>query len=275
MRTHRQTLARSLLLAVAALSILLAACGEPGGGSAGKGGKSGKDVGHVPAHPTDPSTPIVVLSTGGGFVPASYAWQEYPQFVLYGDGRVVVRDSETGVPMTGTVDVDALYRDFAEAGLFRKIPEWEPPGVTDNPSTTLTVETDESDVELSIYAYEFAVREGRLPRAVRASVEAVREAKPEGLWPWQPDQVRVHAQVATVRDGEPAPAEFTPAVDLAKIAAENTGSVVEGNDAAALWEWVLAHRDDTTLLVSTSAAQGGTTYRLSVAPVLPGIPDAD
>ena len=73
-------MSRRIVAPLAALIMSLTACADATSSSPG----SGID------HPTGAADPILVISTGGGFIAPQYQFTNGPSFALYGDGTLVV-----------------------------------------------------------------------------------------------------------------------------------------------------------------------------------------
>jgi hypothetical protein len=146
--------ARSLLPALVALSILLAACG----GGAGSGGSSGSIT-----HPAGDDLVLRVDYRGGmianGFVTS------FPTFSLQGDGRVIVPGAQIDIfpgPALPAVNVRRLTEEgiqavldlVASTGLFHANAVYRGAQnfVADGTETVFTLHADSQEVQLVVYA---------------------------------------------------------------------------------------------------------------------------
>lgn len=140
-----------LLLAVVLLSALAlstAACGSGGGAL---------------DYPTGEIEVVAQVSVGGGFVPVDYNLTQIPGFTLYGDGTVVVNGPQIEIYpqpalpnlQTTTISAEAIRELLSaakEAGLFAKEVDYGLPGITDMPTTTITINAEGATYVSDIYA---------------------------------------------------------------------------------------------------------------------------
>jgi hypothetical protein len=150
------------LVALAGAVILLAGCGS---GDTGSG--SGSDTGSGSAAltwATDADEVVVDVSRGGGYVPVEYAAGTPPEFRLYGDGTVIVpaagereaaRIPELDTYQLSSDGVRAVLAAAAEAGLLAPELDYGQPSVTDNPTTTVTVNVNGQTFFQAAYALDF------------------------------------------------------------------------------------------------------------------------
>ena len=159
------TLRATLLLTS---TLLLTACSV--GGSAGSPGSPGPGSSASPdgGAPTSTATPLAIdhargasvvilrMSTGGGFMAPGFIVTEAPEFTLYGDGTIILRDlkADASPAATGPVFRFLPFRTgrlteaqvqvllaFAldQGGLRTALAEYPPHGIMDAPSTTFTI----------------------------------------------------------------------------------------------------------------------------------------
>jgi hypothetical protein len=117
--------------------------------------------------PTGPEQVVLRVSTGGGYVPQDVALSQIPELTVYGDGRVVFLGPTTleypGAALPNLRElrlsdegIDRIVRLARAAGLLdRRPPRYGTPGVTDNPSTTVTVNANGKPRTVSVYALGF------------------------------------------------------------------------------------------------------------------------
>lgn len=146
-------IARPLLPATVALSLLLAAC------SAGPGGSDGP-IAHL-----DGDELVLRVDYRGGFVPLEYLFTGFPPFTLTGDGRVIVPGAQIEIfpgPALPAVNV----RRLSEAGIQAVLNEVVRSGalgasveyrgaqnfVADANDTIFTLHADGREVEVVVYA---------------------------------------------------------------------------------------------------------------------------
>lgn len=132
-------------LVLVALGLAAAACGSSGGG--------GTVDGSAPRRvPTGADDVVLRVDTRGGFTPVEYQLGIVPELSIFGDGRVVVTGPVTeqyppyALPnlLTGTLpraEVEQLIQEASDAGLLGRPLDFGQPGVTDLPTTTVTVAT--------------------------------------------------------------------------------------------------------------------------------------
>ena len=197
--------------ALARARLPVAACGSGGG---------------AVDHPTGKTDVVLQVSAGGGFVPVEYNLTQIPGFTLYGDGTVIVTGPmieiypQPALPnlQTTTISEEAMQEILSaakEAGLFANDVDYGQPGITDMPTTTITINADGKTYVSNIYALgmeqgaarpdhgaaagpgrrslEFdrqAVRPDRLPEPARLKWEAVRLHRAGRLQPARRPQHR-------------------------------------------------------------------------------------
>lgn len=146
-------IARPLLPATFAVSILLAAC------SAGSGSGSGSIV-----HPGGNDL-VLRVEYRGGFVPAAYHFTSFPSFTLTGDGRVIVPGAQIAIypgpalpaVMVRTLTeegIQAVLQEVARSGPLASSAEFRGAEsfVADASDTVFTLHADGRDVEVVVYA---------------------------------------------------------------------------------------------------------------------------
>jgi hypothetical protein len=154
-----------MLLVPGAILVLMftafagAACGSNGPattttGSGGAGSLS---------HPTAGNEVVLRVNTGGGFVAVTYNLTQEPEFTLYGDGTVIVTGPTIEIYPQPTLPnleatkisedaVQAILSAGREAGLFEANVDYGRPGITDMPTTNITINAGGLTYESGIYA---------------------------------------------------------------------------------------------------------------------------
>lgn len=259
-----------LLALVAVVGLVLAGCGSSGSdaevSTGGEGDGDGATTTTV-AEPdggegTLPADQVVFQAqTGGGFTPMEAAATEIPFVTIYGDGRVFVTEDRADRPydvgpalLTTTIDADALeafLADATESGLFVADADFGQPMVTDLPTTTVTLHTDDpaGAVSVSAYALGFDAPPGGgvsdEQTARRQELSAIVDAATalgEGGEAWTPDRVRATAYAPDQRQPDPGieaaewpgPA-FSTFPEPTPAGAVSSCLVLEGSEAAAVW----------------------------------------
>jgi hypothetical protein len=154
---HSRKTSSMLVVTTTVLMLVLAGFAAAG---CGKGGVAGDGAFE---HPSKKADVVLRLSTGGGFVPVSYALTQIPEFTLYGDGTVIVTGPVIAIYpgpalpnlQTTTVSeetIQAILSAAQEAGLFDPTFDYGRPGITDMGTTTITVNVDGKTYQSSIYA---------------------------------------------------------------------------------------------------------------------------
>jgi hypothetical protein len=152
---QRRMNARLLLvvLSTAVLALVVAGIAACGGTS---------DAGSY-KHPEGANEVVLRVNSGGGFVTVEYNLRAVPQFTLFGDGTVVVTGPTitiypgAALPNLQTTKVSeetiqAMLSAAQEAGLFENDVNYGRPGITDMPTTTITVNVDGTTYESNLYA---------------------------------------------------------------------------------------------------------------------------
>lgn len=268
----RRTLA---LLAVPLLALTAVACG------------SDDDPVEAGGDPAPPGRPVLTIAVGGGYVPFGYDFAAVP-LVIEADGDVLTGGAITleypGPPVlpvvTGHLDeatVARLLRHARDAGLAAEELDAGQPGVTDQPSTTISVVLDGVLRTHSIYALDFGLEDP--DPSLSADQLAVRR--------------QVNDLVGDVRDAVTAAAvdlyEPTAYQVLAAASAPAADSTEEPRPNEVAWPFADLALDEATCvdvpparadqlrqaLAGASAATvwrdaAGATWRLSVRALLPG-----
>lgn len=157
------------------MAILVAACvaATSPGTSPGSPGSSAEpsptgSADLLIAHPSGATDVVLRLEEGGGFVPFGFLLTQAPEFTLYGDGTVVVRDvRQDPLPDVGGVarihpfrtaklaeaDVQALLRfALVDGGLGSARSSYGHDLVADAPSTIFTINADGGMKVVDVYA---------------------------------------------------------------------------------------------------------------------------
>lgn len=246
-------------------------------------------------HPTDPNTVILKVNVGGGFVPVEYNLASVPSYSLYGDGTLVTPGPITleypgaaRTPMfTQKLDEAAIQEILIrarDAGLLTAptVPygDMGTIGISDAPTTVLTITADGSTVTHEAYALEMGADAPGVPADVAAARKNLAGfiaslGAGGGTEPYVPAAVEVWVGPYA---GEPQPGQ-APVVwplssNLTAMSGETdatgygTCTVVEGADATTLLDTVDTKTNAATQWIA--AADQNTTYRVVVRPVLPG-----
>lgn len=158
------------LLALSALLLLATGCGSSGATDVSSDRPEASST-TAPADdlpPTDGRDPDQVVwqeSTGGGFAPVDYSLSEVPDVTIYGDGRIFTAvpdpDASIGQPIAleqskiSAEDLTAFLDEAASSGLFDEGTDFGAPGVTDQPSTNITLHAGGSAQTVDVYALGF------------------------------------------------------------------------------------------------------------------------
>jgi len=163
----RRSAARTSLLGIGCLvtGLALTGCGSvldgPGdGGGGGGGGSAPYD------HPTGAEDVLVSIKAEGGFVPLEYNLRNTAQFLLLGDGTVIVPGAVMEIypgpaisPLqAATVNEGQIQELFAAAdaaGLLAGEIDYGQPAVTDVPTTTVTLTVGGRTVSQSAYGLSY------------------------------------------------------------------------------------------------------------------------
>jgi hypothetical protein len=145
-------IARFLVPAAMALSLLLAACAR-GPGSSGGGIQ----------HPTGDDL-VLRVEYSGGFIAPAFVLTSFPTFTLTGDGRVIVPGAQIDLfpgPALPAVNerrltaggIQTVLQELADTGLFGASVEYRGAQnfVADAADTVFTLHADERDVVVKVY----------------------------------------------------------------------------------------------------------------------------
>jgi len=94
-----------ILAACTVLALAASACADP----------TSTDPGTID-HPGEADEPILIVTTGGGLVPAQYLFTAMPSFALYGDGALVVPGAQMEL-YPGPALPPMVARTISEAGI--------------------------------------------------------------------------------------------------------------------------------------------------------------
>lgn len=178
---------RTLLVPLLALTLLAVGCGRLT--DAGDGGGI--------EHPTGPNELVLRMDIGGGFVPVEYALAQFPQWSLFGDGRLITEGPQIEIypgPALPSLQVQTLTEDgvqaileaAGEAGLIGPNRSYDYPCIADAPTTTFTLYAGGTKHVVSAYA--LGLSEGACQGAdteARAKLAAF-QAKLTDLASWLP-----------------------------------------------------------------------------------------
>lgn len=287
------------LVATPVLAALVAACGDatvdpvssdPGTSDPGTSDGSTPTVpttepGAI-AYPTDAQAAVLRIASEGGYVPVEFAFVNQPTLLISGDGRAFTPGAvpaiypgplvaPMGVRTISEAGIQTLLGLAREAGLLAPPPDYTVElNIADAPDTVVTITTADGSWEHRAYALtvgdgpEATPARQALADFVRAATDlpttvGAGELGPESLF--EPTEYRVRATATDegkLGGLDPAPTfvdwpassgfDLATAAECARVAADQVGSVFA----------------DATQL--TYFRQGGATYGLAVAPVLPG-----
>jgi hypothetical protein len=270
--------ARLLLLPLVALALLAAACGDDdttattGDDDAGSDGAGAGDV-------------IVQVTVGGGFTTPTTALSTIPQLTVLGDGTVltpgIITLSYPGpaiMPVqAGTADqaaIDALLDTAGTLGLLDGPLDFGSPGISDAPTTTVTIVVDGVTHRHEAYALSFGADEGldaggegdaAANRQALADFVAATDGLAVGDRTWDPPAI-----VATVVGPAPVDAELAePAVDwpLATpptVTGDFPCTLIEGDDVGTLGAALATANELTPWIID------GEEYAIAFRPLVPG-----
>jgi hypothetical protein len=292
-----------LLALLAVVSLLLAGCGSSGSDAEVSTGGEGEGDGATTTTVAEPEPEpeagelpadqiVFQAQTGGGYVPMQAAATEIPFVTIYGDGRVFVTDGQADRPydvgptlLTTTVDAAALEAFLADAtgsGLFVADADFGQPMVTDLPTTTVTLHTDDpaGAVSVSAYALGFDSAPGGglddeqiARRQELSTIVDAAQALGDGGEEWTPDRVRATAYdpEQTQLEGTIEPAEwpgpaFSTFPEPTPAGAVSSCLVLEGDEAAAVWA-AASGRTNSWWVVGQGDQQA---RQIVVVPLVPG-----
>ena len=170
---------RRAVTLVALAALILTACGD-------------NDDEKVTTKP-DPDPPtgngaelVLRAATGGGLVPPSSRLAEIPELSIYADGRVITLGPTTlefpgsalpnlQVGRLAAPDLDEYRLAIEAAGLLADPPpDFGDPGVTDMPTTVVTLTVDGEERTLSAYALDFSEGDDQLEPEQREARQRLR-----------------------------------------------------------------------------------------------------
>ena len=282
------------LVTLGAVLLALAAC-QTGQG----GGDVPDDV--VPGGDTDPRSDdggadlVFQVRSGGGFVPYGWDFRQVPSLTVYGDGRAIVHGPVTlqypGAALPNLRDVrladgavEQILTAAEEAGLLAPPPDYGMPGITDVPTTTVTIVADGETYEHAVYA--FGMESATVPEggeawddgltdaqhearaALAAVVQKATELADAGAASGEEAYEIPGVALLAIPAGSWGDPELTPAVlpwPLPSVALADAAScaAVVGDDAVPLLDVL---RDASEL---TQFEQDGVAYQVFVRPLLP------
>ncbi|MDQ4039898.1 MAG: hypothetical protein M3313_16505, partial [Actinomycetota bacterium] len=160
-------------------------CGSVLQGPDDAGGTGGRPGAAPYDHPTGADDVLVSVKAEGGFLPLEYNLRNTAQFLLLGDGTVIVpgvmieiypgpaiRPLQAARVTEG--QIQELFAAAEEAGLLEGQIDYGEPGVTDVPTTTVTLTSNGRTVSHSAYALSY-------PEAPDANLSAEQLAAREAL----------------------------------------------------------------------------------------------
>src|SRR5215216_2417739 len=250
------------LLALAAAAVMLAACA--GTSSSGRG---------------EPQTAVVRVVTEGGLAAEAAQRGEVPQVSVFGDGRVIIVGPTTlefpgpALPnlqefrVTGD-GLGKIIDEGRDAGLLEDPPpDYGDPGITDQPTTTVTVRVAGRSRTVDVYALNFsdgvsaAQRENRrrLTNFIELAGDAGAlgdEVLPGSTRRYDPVGVAVLLHPSDATDGD------THAWPLGDLAGTDC-LVLSGSDATTVLDAARTARD------GDAWQSAGATYDVVFRPLLP------
>jgi hypothetical protein len=243
------------------------------------------------AHPRAARAVVLRVATGGGFVPVQVNLGALPEFSLYGDGSAIVPTTERApypgpaLPRLRTImlreaGVQALLRKARSAGLLARgaidYGDMGTIGVSDAPTTTVTLNANGIHVSREAYALSIGSAGSRLTpaqqRARRALARYVSSLPGSARsTAYVPRALAVYAMPAT--GAAPAGSRtvrWPLARDLARAGSTATGAgfrcmLVRGADARTL-RAALRHANVASRWKATGTSG---TFSLVVRPLLP------
>ena len=262
----------------------------------GCGSCSGDSGGGPADHPTGKNEVVLQISMGGGFVTVETNLTRTPGFTLHGDGTVIVTGPtpeiypQPALPnlQTTTISEEATQEILSaaeEAGLFANDVDYGRPGITDHPTTTITINAGGQAYTSDIYALGAEQGAGGLSMEQQQARAAINEldAKLGDLSAFQMGEIKWKPYVCTALSVFSLPFDPSTAPDDAEVqpnrlewplgdlstlgdAVQPAGYrnvVVSGKDLATLQPLLV---DATQITLWT---YGDREYHLSFRPLLP------
>jgi hypothetical protein len=212
-----------------------------------------------------------------------------PEFTLYGDGRIIVLRSPGMLPnlQTTVVSEKVIQNILAaarEVKLFQNGVDYGEPGITDQDTTTITINADGTTYTSAIYALGFDRSEGvsvsTEQQKARDVIEAFRVnlsdpgefAAPQPTWEAYDFTVLAVFSAVVPPDTDTSPTDYRtnylpwPLADLATSGTDLQGlrKVVIAGDALAVLKATLSKANEFTRWQS-----GGASYNVWIRPLLP------
>lgn len=295
---------RSFLSAVAVAPFLaaLAACGDPDGSAVGTDPTIAATVPVTTpvttpvtaapdaiAHPTGADDVVLKLSYEGGFVAPGFAFVNTPTALVSGDGRIFTQGAVPAIypgpllpaVLVRTADetaVQALLAIVRDAGLLATPPEYpDLHNIADAPNTVLTISAGGGTFVHSAYALgmgggdvgaETGARKNLLDAVTKLTDALANPATTgSGDQPWVPAAYRLMAtpvEPSQLGSQDPAPTvvDWPATAGVALVDAATCARV----DAANVGTLFIDAKQNTYF------NDGGVTYQVAVAGVLPGDP---
>lgn len=156
-----------LMVGCLVASVVMIGCGSVLEGSGNGNGNDDGGGGSAPYdHPSGAEHVLVSITASGGFVPIEYHLRNTAQFLLLGDGTVIVPGVMIEIfpgpainPLQATAvsegQIQELFAAAEEAGLLGEEIDYGQPGITDVPTTTVTLTIDGRTVSQSAYALSY------------------------------------------------------------------------------------------------------------------------
>ena len=152
-------------VAAVALALTLAGCQSLGDGVADPPDDP------IPGGSPDADAVLLQIEVSGGFVMAGYDFSTVPELTVYADGRAIVPGPQIAiypapvlpnlqVEQLSEAEVAALVAAARDAGLLGKAPSYGQPGITDVPTTFVTLTVDGRTYQHAAYALGFFEGEG-------------------------------------------------------------------------------------------------------------------
>jgi hypothetical protein len=287
---------RPALLVLSLLLVgLAAACADDdevvagGDGTSTTGGTRAGDPADVFEHGTGPDDVVVQVTTGGGLVPIGLAVTTLPSFTLLGDGTVVEPGVVTAIypgPAISLLtarhveeaDIQALLARAHDLGLLANDVDYGLPGVSDAPTTEVTITVSGRTYTHTVYALGFEdesssgltdeqVADRRQLRELLDSLTATTGAEHE---PYQPERIAVYT-LGEYEQPDPmleqTPVEWPLATPPAPFEGHGFGClVVEGTDVETLLATLADANQATPWVVEGVDVEQSLVFR----PLVPG-----